>query len=296
LIIDRYADVLSVSVHSLGVWQRLPQWIGYLHKLLGTKREIINIEPDIAQIEGIPLPPLYSEAGKFVTHQVKNSQYQEGVIPVEKVEIQENGIRFEVDFIKGHKTGFFCDQRENRGKLAEFCHQRNVLDLCCYTGGFSLSAILLGQARHVTAVDLDPNVIHQAQKNAKLNSIHTGQIDFIHGDSFSFAREMKSKSWPVIILDPPKFLHRRNDMVGLSKYHDLNSAGIKLLDKGGLLVTCSCSGFLSLGEFKKIVHNAAQSQHRRLQILAASGAAMDHPVLSNCPEGEYLKVLWCRCY
>lgn len=281
LIADRYGDVLSLEVTTLGVWQRLDKWLPLLHKLCGTSRHVISVDDSIARMEGIDpgtAPP--SE-------------------PVHRVRIVENGVNFEVDFAQGHKTGFFCDQRDNRLKLSRLVEGKSMLDLCCYSGGFSIHAKLHGRAKEVTAVDLDEKAILMAKRNANINSAAGPlRIDFVHADAFVYARQMvrNGKQFDVVLLDPPKFVLGRDEEKeeGLRKYHDLNMLGLQCVRRGGLFVTCSCSGLVSPSEFEKTVIKAAQRLGRRLQILEMTGPGWDHPFLSTYPEGRYLKVLWAR--
>lgn len=281
LIADRYADVLSLEVTTLGVWQRLPKWLPLLHKLCGTSRHVISVDEGIARMEGID--PATAPASE----------------PVHRVRITENGVNFEVDFAQGHKTGFFCDQRDNRRKLSQLVAGKTMLDLCCYSGGFSIHAKLHGGAKEVTAVDLDEKAILMAKRNANINSSGGPlRIDFVHADAFVYARQMvrNGKQFDVVLLDPPKFVLGRDEEKeeGLKKYNDLNMLGLQCVRRGGLFVTCSCSGLLSPAEFEKTVIKAAQRLGRRLQILEMTGPGWDHPFLSTYPEGRYLKVLWAR--
>lgn len=281
LIVDRYSDVLSVEVSVLGVWKRLGSWLPLLHELCGTRRQVIQADEAIARMEGIDLsaaPP--SE-------------------PVRRVRSLEHGIAFEIDFNLGHKTGFFCDQRENRLKLSRLVRGKSMLDLFCYSGGFSIYAKLLGDAGDVTAVDLDENAIAMAKRNANINSRHGPlRINFVHADAFTYARRMISngRQFDVVLLDPPKLVQGREDerADGLKKYRDINMLGLQCVKVGGLFVTCSCSGLLSVPDFENIVIHAAQRLGKRLQILETSGPGWDHPYLSTYPEGRYLKVLWTR--
>lgn len=275
---DRYADVLSVEVHSLGVWQRLPQWLPHLHARLGTRHAVVEVGEWAARLEGIPRR---ADARPAVT----------------RVKIREHGVRYEVDFAGGHKTGFFCDQRDNRRRLAGLVGPgTRVLDLCCYTGGFALAAAVLGRAGEVTGVDLDEQAIAQARRNANLNGV---RVEWVHCDAFSYARQMQrnGRRWDVVVADPPKFMAGRDEFrEGQRRYEDLNGLALTLLEPGGLLVTCSCSGLVSAEDFEQFVCRAAHRQGRRLQILDRTGAGPDHPVMSNCPEGRYLKVLWTRVW
>jgi 23S rRNA (cytosine1962-C5)-methyltransferase len=205
-------------------------------------------------------------------------------------------VRYEVDFASGHKTGFFCDQRENRKSLARFCKGARVLDLCCYSGGFALSAKVLGGAGEVTGVDLDEKAIAAARRNANLNRV---ALQLVHADAFAYARQMQGnrESWDAVVLDPPKFIFTREDRgnsEGRRKYEDLNQLAISLVRPGGLFVTCSCSGLLSLEHFEQHVIKAAHRLGRRLQFFDRTGPGPDHPVYSNCLESRYLKVLWAR--
>lgn len=276
LIVDRYADVLSLEVSSLGVWKRLPQWLPLLHEWCGTTRQVVRVDDAIARMEGIRPADLPSGT------------------PVRFVRIEENGIQFEVNFAEGHKTGFFCDQRDNRLKFSHLVEGKTVLDLCCYTGGFSIYVKKLGKAASVTAVDLDEKAIAMAKRNANINGQQ--RIDFVHADAFVYARQMvrNGRQFDAVLLDPPKLVQSRGDEAedGLKKYHDLNMLGMQCVRPGGLFVTCSCSGLVSPSAFESIVIKAAQRLGRKLQILEMTGPGWDHPFLSTYPEGRYLKVLW----
>jgi 23S rRNA (cytosine1962-C5)-methyltransferase len=277
LIVDKFADALSVEVHSLGVWQRLPHWLPRLRERLGTHREVVEVSDLAARLERISRRDLAARPA------------------VPPVKIREHGVRYEVNFAEGHKTGFFCDQRENRLRFARLAGpSTRVLDLCCYTGGFALAAVVLGRAADVTGVDLDETAIAQARRNANLNQ---ARVNWVHCDAFSYARQMRrnARQWDLIVADPPKFVASREEFrEGQRRYEDLNGLALTLLKPGGLLVTCSCSGLVSAEDFEQFVCRAAHRQGRRLQILDRTGAGPDHPVMSNCPEGHYLKVLWAR--
>jgi len=277
LVVDKFGDVLSIEVHSLGIFQRLPRWLPTLHQRLGTGRLVLEVDDQIARLEGIMRRALPSDS-------------------VRTVRIREHGIRYEVNFEQGHKTGFFCDQRENRRRLTAWTADRSVLDLCCYTGGFSLTAAVAGKAAEVTGVDLDENAIAQAKRNANLNQC---RVEWVHCDAFSYARQVQQngRTWDVVVLDPPKLvLSREDEEDGARKYEDLNRLALRLVKPGGILVTCSCSGLVSAGDFERLVMRAAHKERKRLQFLDRTGPGADHPVMSNCLEGHYLKVLWGRVY
>ncbi len=280
LTIDRYGETLFCELYSYGIALRLPRWLPLLHELAGTRFARVHVDHDLGSLEGIK-PSIFNETNAAAPRLVK---------------IREHGVRYEVDFAEGHKTGFFCDQRDNRKAFARFTKDARVLDLCSYSGGFSLSAKILGGAADVTGVDLDEKAIEQAKRNANLNQ---SRIKWVHTDAFAYARQMlqNGEKWDVVVLDPPKFIFTRDESgnwEGRQKYEDLNQLAIGLVRPGGIFVTCSCSGLLSLEDFEQHVIKAAHRQHRRLQFFDRTGAGPDHPVYSNCLESRYLKVLWSR--
>lgn len=280
LTIDRYGETLFCELYSYGIALRLPKWLPLLHELAGTRFARVHVDHDLGSLEGIK-PSIFNETNAAAPRLVK---------------IREHGVRYEVDFAEGHKTGFFCDQRDNRKAIARFTKDARVLDLCSYTGGFSLCAKVLGGAADVTGVDLDEKAIEQAKRNANLNQ---ARIKWVHTDAFAYARQMlqNGEKWDVVVLDPPKFIFTRDESgnwEGRQKYEDLNQLAIGLVKPGGIFVTCSCSGLLSLEDFEQHVIKAAHRQHRRLQFFDRTSAGPDHPVYSNCLESRYLKVLWSR--
>jgi 23S rRNA (cytosine1962-C5)-methyltransferase len=283
LTIDRYGDTLFCDVYSLGMFQRLPGWLPLLHELAGTKHSHIHVDHDLGSLEGMK-PSLVKEIVASAPS---------------KVRIRENGVRFEVDFVAGHKTGFFCDQRDNRLRFAQYVEGKRVLDLCSYTGGFAISAMLTGKAEEVTGVDLDEKAVAQARRNANINQVSPNKLKWVHADAFAYTRQMQKngEQWDVVLLDPPKFVLTREpegSAEGRRKYEDLNQLAISLVKPGGLFITCSCSGLVSLEDFEGHVIKAAHRQNKRLQIFDRTGPGIDHPVYSNCLDSRYLKLLWCR--
>jgi len=282
LTIDRYGDVLFCEVYSLGMFQRLPQWLPLLHELADTKHTHIHVDHDLGSLEGMK-PSLVKEIVASAP---------------DRIRIKENGVKFEVDFAEGHKTGFFCDQRENRRRFGQLVQGARVLDLCSYTGGFAINAVL-GGASEVTAVDLDETAVAQGRRNANLNQVSPNKLKWVHTDAFAYARQMQKngEQWDAVLCDPPKFVLTREpagSAEGRRKYEDLNQLGVSLVRPGGLFVTCSCSGLVSLEDFEEHVIKGAHRLNRRLQFFDRTGAGPDHPVYSNCPESRYLKVLWAR--
>lgn len=275
LIVDRFGDVLVAECFSLGMYQRAEAVLTMLEPLCGTKHGVMRAGPLSQDHEGFTVEPTGSEG-----------------LPTKSV-IHEHGTQFRIDFAAGHKTGFYCDQRDNRLKLPEFCAGKSVLDLCCYTGGFGVQAMRLGHASEVTGVELDEAAANLARENAKLNKL---KLSIVQADAFAYMRDMfrNGKKYDIVVLDPPKLIRAREEFEeGKHKYYDLNRLAMQLVAPDGLMLTCSCSGLLDQAEFTKIVC-ASPEVGRRVQIIGKGGAAPDHPVATNCPEGEYLKSIWLR--
>jgi 23S rRNA (cytosine1962-C5)-methyltransferase len=276
LIVDRFDDVLSIEIFSLGMYQRIGPIVELCAGRLGTKHFRVQVDERVALQEDFP--------GRLVSSPE---------LPP-RVTIHEHGIRYRVHFDEGHKTGFFCDQRDNRLALARFCADRSVLDACCYTGGFGLNALLRGKAREVTGVDLDEKAVALARENGHANSV---RLNVIHADAFGYLRQMavNQKTFGVVVLDPPKLIADRDEIPsGKRKYFDLNVLGINLVEEGGLLLSCSCSGLLSAPDFQALLRAAARKACRSVQLLAMTGASPDHPIALDAPEGAYLKAAWLR--
>ncbi len=213
-----------------------------------------------------------------------------------RVRINENGVLFEVTPSGGYKTGFFCDQRENRLLAASLAGGRSVVDLCAYTGGFGVYAAKLGGAKDVTCVELDPEASAQTKRNANINKV---KVDAVCVDAFAYLRQMQAnkRKFGLVVLDPYKVVSSREEKEkGLYKYKDFNRLAMALADEGAVFVTCSCSGMVSMQEFSQVVRAAAASSGKRLQIFKKTGAGSDHPVAADYPEGEYLKAIWARVY
>lgn len=285
IVIDRFNDVLSAEVFSLGMYQRARSILAELHPLCGTQHSIVRTSPHFASQEGCdPLEVASPDLPSLVT-------------------IAEHGTRFRIRFADAHKTGFFCDQRDNRLRLAGFCAGKSVLDVCCYSGGFAVQAKCLGKADEVTGVDLDHVPLALARENAHLNQ---ARIRFVQADAFAYMREMaeQGRQYDVVVLDPPKLIRTRAELeAGTRKHFALNGLAMRLVRPGGLLLSCSCAGLLSETEFVRLLVAAArrtprddpsatQPLGRDLQIIARTGAAPDHPVIGNCLETEYLKAVW----
>ncbi len=286
LVIDRYADVLSAEVFSMAAGMRAVEIVERLQARLGTRHWLVQ-----------PAPHLLSQEGAHVAPQRSDG------LP-NRVTIREHDLMFHVDFSSGHKTGFFCDQRDNRQRLRPWCKGKEVLDLCCYTGGFAVAAASAG-ASSVVGVDLDAEPLELARKNATLNN---AKIKFTQADAFGYMRDMLrgGRQFDVVVLDPPKLIRNRSELdEGTRKHFDLNRLAVQLVRPGGLLLTCTCAGLLPERDFLRLIFAAVRSAEqptawnpnppaRTAQVLARTGAAPCHPIAARCPETEYLNAVWLR--
>jgi 23S rRNA (cytosine1962-C5)-methyltransferase len=271
LVVDRFADVGSVEVFSLGWQRRLDELEQALADEAGLKQVAFRADAKSVTLEGLDLPR---------------------PARIEPVEAVENGVRYRVDPTGGHKTGFFLDQRDNRALLAGLARGRHVFDGMTYTGGFAL-ACAKGGAASVRGMDLDEEAVAYAQRNAEHNGL---EVVFEHGDVFDALRRLAAEDPErrpgIVIVDPPKWARDRKGLgAALYRYRDLNRLALEAVAPGGLVCTCSCSGLVSESMLIDVVREAALDVRRSVRILVASGAAPDHPVASIFPEGRYLKCL-----
>jgi 23S rRNA (cytosine1962-C5)-methyltransferase len=276
LVVDKFGDVLVVEPFSAGYVVLGPTVVKILRELYPGKRVCFRPDPRTEEIEGVSFSAV---ARQFPAP--------------DGVEIRENKLRMWVDFRGGHKTGFFLDQRENRARVGELSRGREVLDLCCYTGGFAISA-LLGGARSAVGVDLDERALVTARKNAERNNV---RAEWTHANVFDYLRraQAEGRKYDLVVADPSKLAGVKAEISrGMRTYGDLNKLAISAVRPGGLVVTCSCSGLISPDAFMTIVRNSAGEAGAVLKVLAITGAAPDHPVASNFPEGRYLKVIFAQ--
>lgn len=208
--------------------------------------------------------------------------------------IREHGLKFRVAPGGRHKTGFFVDQRDNRRTLGSFCRGKRVLDICCNSGGFAVYAKSLGKAEEVIGIDLDETVLALAKQNADLNQ---ARVRFVQADLFPWLRDAigNKEKFDVVVLDPAKLTRDRDDVLGaLKKYTDMNRLALQVVARGGVFLTCSCTGLVSEPDFLEMLRRAAWQAGRELQIFQVGGAGADHPFLAHVPEGRYLKAVFCR--
>ena len=202
----------------------------------------------------------------------------------------ENGLRFHVDWLRGQKTGFFVDQRDNRALLERYSAGRNVLNMFCYTGGFSVYA-MRGEAKAVHSVDSSAKAIELTNENIALNFPGDARHEAICEDAFKYLDE-HDQQYDLIVLDPPAFAkHRAALRNALKGYTRLNVKGLQRIKKGGILFTFSCSQVVTKDQFRNAVFTAAAQAGRKVRILHQLHQPADHPINIYHPEGEYLKGL-----
>ena len=210
--------------------------------------------------------------------------------------IEEHGIKIHVDVAKGHKTGFYLDQRDSRVAAGKYSKDKSVLNCFSYTGTFALHCAANG-AKEVINVDVSESALDLAKQNVELNNLTDKNISFVKADVFKLLRQYREekRTFDMIILDPPKFVESKAQLTGACRgYKDINMLAMQLLKPGGTLLTFSCSGLMESSLFQKVVADAALDAKRNAYFVDRLHQAADHPVSSNYPEGYYLKGLVCQ--
>jgi 23S rRNA (cytosine1962-C5)-methyltransferase len=279
LIVDRYGEYLAVQVTALAMACRLEAICDSLESLVSPRGILLRgAERGLAKLEGLHL------ADRLVR----------GTAPDGPVFVHEHGLKFGVDLAEGQKTGYYLDQRDNRQAVAAVARGRRVLDMFCYSGGFSLACAKAG-AKSVLAVDSSAKATALAKANAGLNGAASVSVET--ADAFEKLDSLAAtgERFGMVILDPPKFARSRASLDdALRAYHRINRVAVGLLDPGGILVSCSCSGSVSREDFLQMLSGVSQRSGRSIQLLECRGAAADHPVSASCLEGEYLKCVIAR--
>ncbi|WP_214072213.1 class I SAM-dependent rRNA methyltransferase [Mucilaginibacter sp. dw_454] len=282
LIVDKYADHLAVQVLTSGIQNMMPVIIDELRKLLNPKSIFDKSDASSRQHEGL-------DTDNVVLF---------GDNPPDSVAVKENGVIYNINIAEGQKSGFYCDQRDNRRIVAAHTKGKKVLDCFSYTGGFTLNA-LAGGAASVTSVDSSALAIETLKENISLNKLDATRHSAIQSDVNKQLRVFKEagETFDIIILDPPKYAPSRSALERASRaYKDLNRIAMLLLNKGGLLATFSCSGAMDMETFKQVLAWAALDAGKQVQFIGQFCQPEDHPVRSSFPEGEYLKGLFCRVF
>jgi 23S rRNA (cytosine1962-C5)-methyltransferase len=276
LILDRYAGVLVFQLLTAGAEFWREAIIEALRDLWPEDAILERSDVDVRAKEGL---------GERIAA-------VHGQIP-ELIEIHENGVKFLVDAHRGHKTGFYLDQRDSRLAVARMARDATVLNCFCYTGGFGLAA-LRGGATHVTQLDASAPALELAERNRALNGFAPENMATVCGDAFQILRawHKEGRTFDRIVLDPPKFVDSKASLPRAARgYKDINLCALRLLAPQGRLFTFSCSGLMEDNLFQKIVADAALDAGRTGRIVRRLTQAPDHPVELAFPEGAYLKGL-----
>lgn len=282
LIVDKYANHLAVQVLTSGIEKMMPCIIDELNSILKPESIFDKSDATSRGHEGL---------------QTQNIVLA-GVHPPDRVEVIENGIKYNINIAEGQKSGFYCDQRDNRKIVAAHAKGKKVLDCFSYTGGFTLNA-LQNQAAAVMSVDSSALAVETLKENVLLNGFDADKVTTITSDVNKQLRKLREDGelFDIVVLDPPKYAPSRSALDKASRaYKDLNRLGMLLLSKGGLLATYSCSGAMNMETFKQVLAWAALDAGKQVQFINQLCQPEDHPVRSSFPEGEYLKGLLCRVY
>ena len=276
LIVDKLGDALVCQYHSLGFWRLRSDVEACLRELFGGHLVVHRFARTARKAEGFPPIPEDGSSDPGAEGDEAPPRF-----------VTEHGVRFLVAPGAGHKTGWFCDQRDHRRRLAD---GRAVLDLCCHAGGFSIPAAL-GGAQKVGAADLDEEPLERARAAAAENG---ADVTFHHADAFNVLRDIVGarRRPDLVILDPHKLAKGKRDLEAAKvKYRDLNALGIQATAPGGLVATYSCSGALDLPSFAGVVFQAARRAERSVRLLETLGAGPDHPQRPDFGRSRYLKGL-----
>lgn len=278
VIADYYGGYIVLQSHTAGIDQLLEPLTAALQAVIKPQGILLRNDVSVRTREG-----LVKEEPRLLS----------GDIPPNLI-VQENGYKFEINLWKGQKTGFFTDQRDKRQALQKYTRRLDqaakLLNVFSYTAGFSV------YANPVQTINVDQSALalETARRNFILNGFEADQHQFINTDAFGWLEKCKEK-FEVVILDPPAFAKSHRDKAkAIQGYTRLNRLGIPLVKPGGILLTCSCTGAVSLDEFDNCLREASAAAHRSLQILETYENSVDHPVSAATPESRYLKVHFCR--
>jgi 23S rRNA (cytosine1962-C5)-methyltransferase len=274
LIIDFYNGIAVTQMHSIGMYHM--------------RNVIADVLKELYKQRLVAIYDKSESTLPFKANLGAKNEFLFGNLPA--VEVNEYGCRFGIDVTTGQKTGFFIDQRENRQLLTHYVRDKNVLNMFCYTGGFSVYAIK-GGAASVHSVDSSSPAVELTQKNMQLNGINDDQHLVINADAFAFMNGIRD-AYDVIVLDPPAFAKHQDALRNaLQAYKRLNAKAIEQIRSGGIIFTFSCSQVVSKENFRKSVFAAAANTGRHVRILHQLIQPPDHPISIYHPEGEYLKGL-----
>lgn len=281
LTVDKFGDILVAQTLSLGIEQRK----GFLFPAL-----VELLEQDGCRVSGL------FERNDVKIRELEGLEQNKGFFPLPGkpvpesavTEIEENGIRYLVDFENGQKTGFFLDQKYNRAAAARLAPGRTVLDCFTHTGSFGLNCAKAG-AKRVLSVDISESAVACAKENCARNGL-TGLVEYQVSNVFDLLPTLPQGAYDYIILDPPAFTKSTKTVRGAERgYKEINYRAMKALPRGGYLATCSCSHFMTDALFRQMLQSAAKDAQVELRLIEARAQGPDHPVLWNVPETDYLK-------
>lgn len=275
LVVDIYGNTAVLQAHSPGM---------HYHRRI--------IAESLTEIEGLGVKNVYYKSETTLPFKAQLDPVNDYIIGKFETNIAtENGLKFHVDWLKGQKTGFFIDQRDNRSLLERYSHGRRVLNMFCYTGGFSFYA-MRGGAVTVHSVDSSAKAVTLTEKNVELNFPGDIRHKAFAEDAFKFLENMKKDEYDLVVLDPPAFAKHRSALRNaLRGYQRLNALAFEKISHGGILFTFSCSQAVSREQFRLAVFSAAAESRRKVRILHQLTQPADHPINIYHPEGEYLKGL-----
>ena len=283
LTVDRFGDILVTQTLSLGIEKRKNIIFPLMVKVLSDMGETITAVYERNDVAIREKEGLSESKGFFAADGLRSDL--DG-----KTVITENGIRYNIDYINGQKTGFFLDQKYNRLAAGKIAKGKTVLDCFTHTGAFALNCAKMG-AKHVTAVDISKDAVELTKENARLNSL--SNVSFECANVFELLTKLyeeKNSPYDYIILDPPAFTKSSASLKNAERgYKEINMKAMKLLPRGGYLATCSCSHFMTDALFRKMLRFAAADAGVSLRQIEARQQSPDHPILWNVPETDYLK-------
>lgn len=281
LVVDRYAEILVVQIHTAGMERLRPLLIDALMQETGVQGILLRNDSQSRRREGLEL---------------EEPMVAAGLVP-DSVLIYEHGVAFTVDVWQGQKTGLFLDQRDKRAALGKYVHGKRVLNCFSYTGGFSVYAALASPEARITSVDVSAPAMDAAYQHFLLNGLDPEPHQFITADVFDYLEEAArvGERFDVVVLDPPAFARSHSARTqALKAYRRLNMLGIQVLRPGGILLTCSCSGVIGMDDLLGVLSQCVQRFHRPIQLLESYTHGVDHPVNLAMPETIYLKAVFAR--
>lgn len=281
LVVDQYADVLVAQIHTAGMDRLRPLVVEALMQETGARGLLLRNDGQARRREGLAIEEPIVAAGEVS----------------EQIAVQENGVRFLVNFWHGQKTGFFLDQRDKRLALQKYARAKRVLNCFSYTGGFSVYAALTDPGTQVTSVDVSAPALEAARQIFSMNGLSEDAYQFVEADVFAFLEDAANnqEQFDVVVLDPPAFAKSQGARTqALKAYRRLNTLGMQILKPGGMLLACSCSGPVGMDDLLGSISLSAQRLKRSVQVLESYTHGVDHPIHLAMPETAYLKAVFCR--